>query len=106
MQEHPFAFCGGVTLYFWHGSLDICYFFPQCEQAVIPLIECYVCFQGEGGYWQGSSQCLLAGLSTVARTYRKVAVAGPWEVVMSLRHISVVTRAFDSGRGRVCEFPG
>ena len=38
MQEQPFVFCRGVTIYFWHGSLDIRCLFLQCEQAVIPRV--------------------------------------------------------------------
>ena len=56
------------------------------------------------------SQCLVAELLTASRTCRNVAqatlVAGPWEVVMSLRWIFEVPRVFDSGNSRVCEFPG
>ena len=59
---------------------------------------------------RASSQCLVVGLSTAARTCRKVAmlllVAGPWEVVMSSRQIYKVIRAFGSSSSRVCEFPG
>ena len=37
MQECPLYFWG-VTIYFWHGSLDICCLFLWCEQAVIPRV--------------------------------------------------------------------
>ena len=56
-----------------------------------------------------SSQCLVVGLTTEARTYRKVAQATPscrsWEVVISSRQIFKVTRAFGSSHSRVREFP-
>ena len=37
-----------------------------------------------------------------------ISVAGPWEVVMSLRQIYAVPGPFGSGSnsGRLCEFPG
>ena len=58
---------------------------------------------------KASSQCLVIGLSTAARTYRKVSQATPscraWEVVISSRQIFKVTRAFGSSRSRVHEFP-
>ena len=44
-----------------------------------------------------SSQCLVARLLTAARTCKKV--------VMKLRQIDKVPRAFCSGNGRLCEFP-
>ena len=78
MQECPFVFCGGrVTIYFWHGSLDICCLFPQCEQGVIPLIGCCVLSPREKAMSRASSQCLIAGLLTIARTCRKVVQATP-----------------------------
>ena len=40
------------------------------------------------------------------RWHRLLLVAGPWEVVMGLRQIYEVPRAFNGGSGRVCEFPG
>ena len=60
---------------------------------------------------RASHPCLVIGLSTVARTCRKVAqaapVAGPWEVVMSSRQNYKVTRAFgSSSSSRVREVPG
>ena len=77
---------------------------------------------------RASSQCLVIGLSTAARTCRKVALAilnlvfqlilcfffligwfpsaGPWEVVMSSRQTFKLTRAFGSSSSRVHEFPG
>ena len=57
-----------------------------------------------------SSQCLVIGVSTAARTCRKVAqvllVAGLSKVVMGSRQIYKVSRAFGSSSSRVCEFPG
>ena len=35
-----------------------------------------------------------------------ISVAGPWEVVMSLRQIYAVPETFGSGSGKVCDFPG
>ena len=59
---------------------------------------------------RASSQCLVAGVLTAARTCRKVAQATPscraLGVVMSLQQIYEVPRAFVSSSGRVCEFPG
>ena len=60
---------------------------------------------------RASSQCLVAGVSTAARTCRNLAqaapVAGPWEVVMSSRQNYKVTRAFgSSSSSRVREVPG
>ena len=37
---------------------------------------------------------------------RLLLVAGPWEVVISLRQTDKVPRAFGRGSSRVCEFPG
>ena len=52
----------------------------------------------------------VAGLLTVARTWRQVAQATAGDrvlgVVMSFRHIYEVLRAFSSGSSRVCGFPG
>ena len=59
---------------------------------------------------RASSQCQVAGLLTAARTCRKMVQATPglglWAVVMILRQIYEVLRAFGSGSSRVCEFPG
>ena len=59
---------------------------------------------------RASSQCLVAGLLTAARSTgrwcRILLVAGPWEVIMSLRQIDKVPRAFVSGKSIVCEFQG
>jgi len=38
VQEHPFVFFWGVTIYFWHWYLDICCLFLRCEQAIIPRV--------------------------------------------------------------------
>ena len=54
---------------------------------------------------RAGSQCLVAGLLSAARTCRKAAQA-TWEVVMSLRQIYEVHRAFGSGSSKLCEFPG
>ena len=58
MQEHPFVFGGGLLFVFGMG-IWIFALFPRCEQALIPLIGCCVCFL------------------TVARTCRKVMQATP-----------------------------
>ena len=34
----PLCILWGVTIYFWHRSLDICCLFLQCEQAVITSV--------------------------------------------------------------------
>ena len=43
-KSSPFILWG-ITLYFWHGNLNICSLYLHCEQVVIPLNV----FQGEGG---------------------------------------------------------
>ena len=57
-----------------------------------------------------SSQCLVAGLLTAARTYGKVAQGTPSCRDLgsgnALRQIYKVPRAFGCGSSRVCEFPG
>ena len=59
---------------------------------------------------RASSQCLVAGLLLAARICQKVVQTTTsfraLEVVMSLREICKVPRAFGSGSSRVCEFPG
>ena len=59
---------------------------------------------------RASSQCLVAGLliatGPAGRWHMLLLTAGPWEVVMSLKQIYKVPRAFGSGSRRVCEFPG
>ena len=70
-----------LTTYFW------------CEFGCLlslSLIGCCVCFQGHGVMSRASSQCLVAGLLTVAKDsqegrHRLLLVAGPLEVAMSLR---------------------
>ena len=51
MLELPFVFHGGVTVYFWHGSLNISCLFLQCEQAVIPRVLSL--FPGRRRQWVG-----------------------------------------------------
>ena len=59
---------------------------------------------------RASSQCLVIGLSTAARTCRKVAQATPSCRALGsgnkLQADLQVTRAFGSSNSRVCEFPG
>ena len=59
---------------------------------------------------RASSWCLFTGLSTAARTCKKLALTTPSfrapEVVMSSRQIYRVSRAFGSSSSRVHEFPG
>ena len=59
---------------------------------------------------RASNQCLVAGLLTVGRNCgrlcRLLLVAGPWEVVMSLRQIYAVPGAFGSGSGRFVSSQG
>ena len=75
MQEHPFVFYGGVTIYFWCGGLNICSLslvwagcYPQGAEHVSREKE---------AMGRASIQCLIAGLLTVARTCGKVAKATP-----------------------------
>ena len=51
MQEHPFVFYGGFTIYFWHGSLNIWCLFLWCERAVIPRV--LHVFPGRRRQWVG-----------------------------------------------------
>ena len=79
MPECPWIFCEGLLFIFGVRAalgLDACCLFPQCVQAILPLTGC---FQGDGSSGQGraSSQFLVAGLLTVARTHGKVAQADP-----------------------------
>ena len=59
---------------------------------------------------RAGSQCLIAGLLIGARTCKKVAEATPSCRALGgsnePRQIYEVPRAFGSGSGRVCEFPG
>ena len=59
---------------------------------------------------RASSQCLVAGLLTAARTCRKVPLATPSCRALGSgnepRKIYKVPRAFGSGRSQVCKFPG
>ena len=74
MQEHPFVFCvGGVTIYFWHGNLDICCLFLWYEQAIIPLSV----FPERRRQCAGLVVRPVAGFLTVARTCRKAAQVIP-----------------------------
>ena len=75
-------------------------------RALIPLIGCCACLQGDGG----SRLCLFAGLLTVARTCREVTEAAP-----SFRALgngsdpqACIGSAwmFGSVSGRVNAFPG
>ena len=78
----------------WFGCL-LEALFPQCMQAVIPLIGvcwcmAYVCFQGMEAMGRACSQCLSAVPVTVRRTYGEVGcrlllVEGHWEVALTLR---------------------
>ena len=73
--------CRSVPLYF----AVACYLFLawefgyllslSCEQTVIPLIGGCVCFQEKEVMGRASSQCLVAGLLTVAMIFRKLAQA-------------------------------
>ena len=75
-KSTPLYFVGG-TIYFWHRSLAICFLFLQCEQAIIPRIPSV--FPGRRRQWVGpvSSQCLVAGILTVARIFSGVVQATP-----------------------------
>ena len=70
MQEQPLVFLRDMTVYFQCGSLNICCLFgvsrcyPQCAECVSREKE---------AIGRASSQCLVAGLLTVARTCRKLA---------------------------------
>ena len=105
MQEYHFVFFGGVTIYFWCGSLNICLLFLQCEQAVIPRMLSV--FSGRRRQWVGPTvgAWLLGSQQQqgpAGRWHTVLLVAGPWEEVM--RQIYKVARAF--GSSRVHEFPG
>ena len=109
MQGHPFVFCGGVTIYSWHMSLDVCCLFLQCEQTVIPMVLSV--FPGRRRQWVGPAVSAWSLDSQqqkgpAGRCQRLLLVAGPWEVVISLRKIYEVPRTCGSGSSRVCEFPG
>ena len=55
---------------------------------------------------RASSQCLVIGLSTEARRWhRLLLVAGPWEVVMSLRQIYEVPRTFEQWQQQGASVP-
>ena len=85
--------------------MDICCLFLQCYPQGTECVS-----REKEAVARASSQCLVAGLVIAARTYRKwhrlLLVAGPWEVVISLRKIYEVPRTCGSGSSRVCEFPG
>ena len=74
MQEYSFVFLGGVTIYFWCGSLSICCLFLQ-SRLVLQDAQCV--FKEKEAMGRASSQCLVTGFSTAARTCRKVAQASP-----------------------------
>ena len=107
-QSTPLYSGGGVPIYFWCVSLNICCLFLQCEQAVFPRM--FSVFREKEGMGRASRQCLVAQFSTAAGTcrewHRLLLVAGPWEVVMSSSQICKVSRTFGSSSSRVCEFPG
>ena len=68
----PLCILWEVTIYFWHGSLIICCIFLHCEQAVIPRV-----LREKEAMGRASSQCLVAGLLTAARTCRKLLQGTP-----------------------------
>ena len=104
----PWLFCEGLLFFFFFFFffflLEGCFWFglyclfPQCVQAVNPLI-------GGAGVWpvyvsqemeamgRCCSQCLVAGPLTVMRNHteerwhRLLLVAGPWEVAVSFRQV-------------------
>ena len=56
MQDHLWVFCEGLLFIFGVRAdlgLGACCLFPQCVQAIIPLIGCCVCFQGDGDNGKG-----------------------------------------------------
>ena len=57
MRECPWVFFEGLLLFIFGMraafDLDACCLFPQCVQAVIHLIGCFACFQGDGSNGQG-----------------------------------------------------
>ena len=75
MEENPFVFCVEVTIYSWHGSMDICCLFLQCEQAII--LRVLSVFTERRKQWIGLVVSLVSGLLTAARTCSKVAQATP-----------------------------
>ena len=108
MQEYPFIFLGGYYLFLvW--EFEYLNLFLQCEQTVVPRMLSV--FSGRRRQWAvpAVSAYLLGSQQqqrSSGRWHRLLLVAGPWEVVMSLRQIYGVPRTFGSGSGRVCEFPG
>ena len=106
MQEHPFVFCGVLLFIFGVGVWIFSVSFFWCEQAVIPMVLSM--FPGRRSQWVGLviSAWFLGSYEQrgpAGMWLRLLLVAGPWEVEMSFRQIEKVTRAFGSGRGRVCD---
>ena len=101
-------------------GLGGCLLFPQCVQAVIPLVGGVpvgvrpACSSREmEAMGRAYSQCLVAEPLTEARTHgpwgcRLLQLAGPWAVAVTLRNVKVASRVFGSGNGngRMCVFPG
>ena len=109
MQEYPFVFFGGSTIYFWCGRLNICCLYLHCEQAVVP--RKLSVFSRRRRQWVGPAASAWSLGSQqqqgpAGRWNRLLLVAGPWEVVISSRQIFKVTRAFGSRQSRVHELPG
>lgn len=102
-------FWGGVTIYFWCGSLKICCLFLWCEQAVIPRMLSV--FSRRRRQWTGPAVHAWSLGSQqqqgpAGRQQRLLLVAGPWEVVMSSRqickgteHLAVATAECVSSQG-------
>ena len=80
MQEHPWVFCEDLLFIFGVRDafgFDACCLFPQCVKATIPLIGAIHSSREMEAMGRGSSQCLVAGPLTVARTHKEVVQAAP-----------------------------
>ena len=75
MQEHPFVFYGGVTIYFWCGGLNICSLSLVWAGCYPQGTEC--ASREKEAMGRASSQHLFAGLLTAAGTCKKVAQGTP-----------------------------
>ena len=96
--------CISASLYFVRSyhlllawSLDICCLFLQCEQAVTSLIGHECISMEKEAVGRASSQCLLAGLLTVARTC--------WKMVQATPSCRALGRSNKPQAGRFRQFP-
>lgn len=73
-------------------GLDACCLFPQCVQAIVPLL----------GGMKVYSLCVLPGRGTMCHACRLYLVTGPLAVAVTLREEGMVLRAFGRGNDMVC----